>query len=105
KATTSEKALDLNVIDLIAKDVPDLLQQLDGRTVGDKTLNTARAEVFEIRMSARERIFQVLWRPEIMFILMLIVIYGLIGELSNPGAILPGVVGAITLIIVIYMSA
>jgi len=63
KATTSEKALDLRVIDLIAKDVPDLLQQLDGRTVGDKTLNTVKAEVFEIRMTVRERFFQALWRP------------------------------------------
>ena len=105
KAATAEKALDLKVIDLIAKDVPDLLQQLDGRTVGDKALDTAKADVFEIRMTTRERIFQALWRPEVMFILMLIVIYGLIGELSNPGAILPGVVGAIALILVLYMSA
>src|SRR3989442_7951822 len=105
KATTAEKALDLNVIDLIAKDVPGLLQQLDGRTVGDKTLKTPKAEVFEIRMTTGERFFQVLWRPEVMFLLMLIVIYGLIGELSNPGAILPGVVGAIALILMLYMSA
>jgi membrane-bound serine protease (ClpP class) len=105
KATIGEKALDLGVIDLIAKDVRDLLQRLDGRIVGDKTLNTAKAEVFQIHMIARERFFQVLWRPEVMFILMLVVIYGLIGELSNPGAILPGVVGAIALIVVLYMSA
>ena len=105
KATTGEKALDLSVIDLIAKDVPDLIQQIDGRTVGGKTLHTAKAEVFEIRMSARERIFQVVLRPEILFVLMLMVIYGIIGELSNPGAILPGVVGAIALILVLYMSA
>ena len=105
KATTAEKALDLNVIDLIAKDVPDLRQQLDGRTVGDKTLNTAKAEVFEIHMTAGERFFQVVLRPEMMFVLMLMVIYGIIGELSNPGAILPGVVGAIALILVLYMSA
>ena len=105
KATTAEKALDLNVIDLIAKDVPDLLQQLDGRAVGDTALNTANAEVFEIRMTARERFLQVVLRPEMMFVLMLMVIYGLIGELSNPGAILPGVVGAIALILMLYMSA
>ena len=104
-ATTAEKALELNVIDLIADDLPDLLQQLDGRTVGDKTLNTANAEVFEIHMTARERFFQLLWRPEVMFVLMLIAIYGIIGELSNPGAILPGVVGAIALILALYMSA
>jgi membrane-bound serine protease (ClpP class) len=105
KATTGEKALEVGVIDLIAKDLPDLLQRLDGRTAGDKRLNTAKAEVFEIRMTALERSFQMLWRPEVMFILMLVVIYGLIGELSNPGAILPGVVGAIALILVLYMSA
>jgi membrane-bound serine protease (ClpP class) len=105
KATTAEKALSLNVIDLIAKDMPDLLKQLDGRTAGDKTLNTAKAEVFAIRMAAGERFFQVVLRPEMMFVLMLMVIYGTIGELSNPGAILPGVVGAIALILVLYMSA
>ena len=105
KAATAEKALDLNVIDLIAKDVPDLLQQLDGRTVSNKALDTAKADVFEIRMTARERFLQVVLRPEMMFVLMLMVIYGIIGELSNPGAILPGVVGAIALILVLYMSA
>ncbi|MCI0534372.1 MAG: ATP-dependent Clp protease proteolytic subunit [Verrucomicrobiales bacterium] len=105
EATTGEKALGLNVIDLIAKDMPDLLQQLNRRTVGDKTLNTAKAEVFEIRMTAGERFFQVVLRPEMVFVLMLMVIYGIIGELSNPGAILPGVVGAIALILVLYMSA
>ena len=56
-------------------------------------------------MTPSERVFQLLWRPEVMFILMLIAIYGIIGELSNPGAILPGVVGAIALILVLYMSA
>jgi membrane-bound serine protease (ClpP class) len=105
QATTAEKALDLKVIDLIAPDVSGLLKQLDGRRVGDKTLHTANAEVFEIRMTAGERFFQVVLRPEMMFVLMLMVIYGIIGELSNPGAILPGVVGAIALILVLYMSA
>src|SRR3989449_3004072 len=105
KAATAEKALDLKVIDLIAKDVPDLLKQLDGRTAGDRTLNTANADVSQIGMTAGERFFQVVLRPETMFVLMLMVIYGIIGELSNPGAILPGVVGAIALILVLYMSA
>jgi membrane-bound serine protease (ClpP class) len=105
KAITSEEALKMNVIDLIAKDVPDLLKQLNGRKVGDKTLHTAGAEVVEIPMTATEHIFQLLWRPEVMFVLMLIAIYGIIGELSNPGAILPGVVGALALILLLYMSA
>ena len=102
---TSEKALELKVIDLIAADLPELLRQLDGRQVDGRTLKTAGAEVAEIRMSASERIFQKLWRPEVMFILMLIAIYGIIGELSTPGAILPGVVGAIALILVLYLAA
>jgi len=102
---TSEKALELNVIDLVAKDVPDLLEQLDGRTLGEHHLQTAGATVSEISMVMREKVFQRLWRPEVMFILMLIAIYGIIGELSNPGAIFPGVVGAIALVLVLYMSA
>jgi membrane-bound serine protease (ClpP class) len=56
-------------------------------------------------MLLRERFFQMLWRPEVMFILMLIAIYGIIGELSNPGAILPGVVGAIALVLALYMAS
>jgi membrane-bound serine protease (ClpP class) len=102
---TAEKALELNVIEIIAKDLPDLLKQLDGREVNGKTLATAGATAAEIPMAAREKVFQVLWRPEVMFILMLMAIYGIIGELSNPGAILPGVVGGIALILVLYMSA
>ena len=101
----ASQALDLGVIDLIADDLPDLLKQLDGRKVGDHILQTESATVLEIRMNAWERFSQVLLRPEIMFIFMLIAIYGIIGELSNPGAVLPGVVGAIALILVLYMSA
>jgi membrane-bound serine protease (ClpP class) len=102
---SADKALELNVIDLIAKDLPDLLAQLDGREVGGKTLKTAGADIVEIPMSVRERVFQMIWRPEVMFILMLVVIYGIIGEMSNPGAILPGVVGAMALILLLYMAA
>jgi membrane-bound serine protease (ClpP class) len=105
QATTAEKALKAKVIDLIATDIPDLLQQLDGRQVGDKTLRTANASVVEIPMKTWERFSQLFLRPEVMFILMLMVIYGFIGELSSPGAILPGVVGAVALILVLYMSA
>jgi membrane-bound serine protease (ClpP class) len=102
---TAEKALALNVIDLLAADLADLLQQLDGRVVDQRTLATADAETFEIPMLLREKVFQLLWRPEVMFILMLVAIYGIIGELSNPGAILPGVAGAIALILALYMAA
>jgi membrane-bound serine protease (ClpP class) len=103
-AITAEQAVATNVIDFIAKDLPDLLKQLDGREVSGKELKTADAQVVEIRMSPREKVFQFL-RPEVMFILMLIAIYGIIGELSNPGSIFPGVVGAIALILALYMAA
>ena len=104
-SVSAEKALQLKVVDLIADDVPGLLAQLDGREAGSRKLQTKGAEIVEISMSLREKAFQLLWRPEIMFILMLAAIYGIIGELSNPGAILPGVVGAIALILVLYMGA
>lgn len=102
---TAEKALQLKVIDLIAADMSDLLQKLNGRVVDGKTLNTAGAEVSEIKMSASEQVFQKLWRPEVMFVLMLIAIYGIIGEMTTPGAILPGVVGAIALVLALYLAA
>ena len=104
-SVTAEKALELKVIDLVAPDLPALLKQLDGRQVGGKTLHTADAPLVEIPVSARERVFQLLWRPEVMLVLMLAAIYGIIGELSNPGAILPGVVGGIALILSLYLGA
>jgi len=104
-ATTAEKAFDLGVIDILAQDVPDLLNQMDGREINGKTLHTANARVVAIPMNAWEKFSQLVLRPEVMFILMLMVIYGIIGELSSPGAILPGVVGTIALVLVLYMSA
>ena len=105
ESITAEEALDKNVVNLIAADLPDLLKQIDGHVCGDKTLHTANAVVVEIHMLTWERFAQIFLRPEVMFILMLMVIYGFIGELSSPGAILPGVVGAIALVLVLYMSA
>ena len=102
---TAQKALELKVIDLMATDMPDLLQKLNGRVVDGKPLKTTGAQLTEIKMSPAERVFQKLWRPEVMFILMLIAIYGIIGELTSPGAILPGVVGAIALILALYLAA
>jgi len=104
-SVTAESALELKVIDLIAPSLTDLLAKLEGREVDGKALHTAGATVIEIPMVAREKLFQLLWRPEVMLILMLAAMYGIIGELSNPGAILPGVVGGIALILALYMSA
>jgi membrane-bound serine protease (ClpP class) len=102
---TAEKAQELKVIEIIARDLGDLLAQLNGRVVDGKPLNTAGAQVVKIKMSPTEHVFQMLWRPEVMFVLMLIAIYGLIGEMTTPGAILPGVAGAIALVLALYMAA
>jgi len=102
---TAEKAQELKVIEIIAPDLNDLLTQLNGRVVNGRPLRTAGAQVAEIKMSGTELVFQMFWRPEVMFVLMLIAIYGLIGEMTTPGAILPGVAGAIALVLALYMSA
>ena len=102
---TAAQALKLHVIDFMAEDVPDLLRQLDGRTVAGKVLRTARAVVTPIPMTPGERVFQRLWRPEVMFVLMLVAMYGIIGEMSNPGVILPGVAGAVALVLALYMGS
>ena len=102
---TAEKAQELKVIEIIAGDLKDLLSQLNGRMVNGKPLRTTGAQLVEIKMSAAEQFFQMFWRPEVMFVLMLIAIYGLIGEMTTPGAILPGVIGAIALVLALYMSA
>jgi membrane-bound serine protease (ClpP class) len=102
---TSEEAVHSNVVDLIADDVPDLLKKIDGRTVKNAELKTTGAAIVKIPMALRERFLIIFLRPDVMFALMLMVIYGIIGELSNPGAILPGIVGAIALVLVLYMSA
>jgi membrane-bound serine protease (ClpP class) len=104
-SATAETALEQNVIDLIATDVPDLLKQIDGRELNGKTLRTANAAVIRIPMTVGEKVLKLFLQPEVMFVFMLVVIYGIIGELSSPGAILPGVAGAIALIIVLSQMA
>jgi Membrane-bound serine protease (ClpP class) len=101
---TAEKALELNVIDLIAEDIPDLLKKIDGREVDGMTIKTSGAETTPIPMVPREKFFQLIWRPEVMFVLLLVAIYGIVGEINNPGTFLPGVAGAIALILFLYMS-
>jgi membrane-bound serine protease (ClpP class) len=101
---SAEQALEKKVIEIIAKDTRDLLRQLDGREINGRKLKTASAEIVEISMTPREKVFHAM-RPELLYIFMLIAMYGIIAELSNPGAILPGVVGGIALIIVLYMAA
>ncbi|MGM0541721.1 MAG: NfeD family protein [Pseudomonadota bacterium] len=102
----ASEALKLNVIDLIATSTDDLLNQLDGREVvvyGQKrTLNTADASIIQIVPDWRSRLLSVITNPNVAYILMLIGIYGLLLEFYNPGGILPGTIGAISLLLALY---
>ncbi|MBV8141765.1 MAG: nodulation protein NfeD, partial [Verrucomicrobia bacterium] len=71
---TAEKALELKVIEIIAPNLNNLLSQLNGRIIDGHPLRTAEAKVVDIKMSAAEQFFQMFWRPEVMFVLMLIAI-------------------------------
>ncbi len=103
---TDTEALKDRVIDLIAPDVPALVKAINGRTVdlviGKKTLSTEGAEVKEVAMGFRYRLLEIISNPNIAYILMILGFYGLYFELSNPGAIFPGVAGAICLILAFY---
>jgi membrane-bound serine protease (ClpP class) len=68
-------------------------------------LKTAGASVVEMPMTPGEKFFQLFWQPQVMMLLLLIAIYGIIAEMSHPGAIFPGVAGALALILLLYMSA
>lgn len=99
-------ALKINVINIIAPNVADLLKQIDGREVlvqGEKrTLHTAGLVIEKIDPDWRSRFLSVITNPNIAYILMLVGIYGLIFEFSNPGSIVPGTVGAIALLLALY---
>lgn len=103
---TSDEAVDSNVVDFIAKDLEALIDSLDGRTTtlprGEVTLSTRDADIVRIEMNWRERFLTVLTNPNIAYILMSIGWLGLLMELYNPGAIFPGVVGVICLILGFY---
>ncbi len=105
-SVTEKEALDLKIIDLVASNIDDLLVQIDGREVvtegGKRVLRTKDADLVRIEIGLRLRILNALSDPNIAYILMIIGIYGLIFELSSPGAILPGVVGGISLILAFY---
>ena len=102
----ASEALRLHVIDVIAADVPDLLRQIDGRsvTVVGKTvqLETAKLTVVPMVADWRMRFLAVVTDPNIAYLLMLLGAYGLIFELANPGAVLPGVVGGISLLMALF---
>lgn len=106
ESITAEDALRLNVIDFVASDVNDLLKQIDGREVplngAVKKIKTAGAVIQEKAMGTRSKILAAMSDPNIAYILLLIGLAGLYFEFSNPGAILPGVIGGIALIMAFF---
>jgi membrane-bound serine protease (ClpP class) len=105
----ASEALSMHVIDVIASDVPDLLRQIDGRTVtvNGKPLKLATAGLTVVRTPPdwRTGLLKLVTDPNVAFILMLIGVYGLILEFFNPGAVAPGLIGAISLVIALYALA
>ena len=102
----ASEALKLKVVDMVATDLDDLLRQLNGRSIklNDRTvtLDTAHATIERVLPDWRSRLLAVIGDPSIAYLLMLLGIYGLIYEFSNPGMLFPGVVGGICLLLGLF---
>lgn len=105
-SATEREAVKLKVVDLVAESVPDLLARVNGRTVkttrGQLTLATTDAPVKVIEVRFRDRFLAVITDPNVAYLLMMAGMLGVFFELSNPGAILPGVIGGICLILAFF---
>jgi membrane-bound serine protease (ClpP class) len=103
---TAEEAVERNVVDLVAMDIDELLKKIDGREITLKSakvvLNTKDLDRRHLEPGIRDRILKTISDPNIAYILMMIGLAGLYFELSHPGAIFPGVIGAISLILAFY---
>jgi membrane-bound serine protease (ClpP class) len=105
-SSTESEALRLKVIDIVAADLDELLKKMDGMKVetatGKRTIATKGARTIMREMGARLRILALISDPNVAYILMLLGFYGLFFEFTNPGALFPGIVGAICLILAFY---
>src|SRR5580765_4460407 len=105
-SATEREAVKLKVVDLVADSVPDLLAKIDGRVVktpkGSVTLATKDAAVTPIAVGFRDRFLALITDPNVAYILMMVGMLGIFFELSTPGAILPGVLGGISLILAFF---
>lgn len=103
---SAQEALELNVIDTIAADVPQLLRQLDGRRIRvlgeDRQLATAGAEVIDIQPDWRTRLLAVITDPGVAYLLLMLGFYGLLFEFLSPGMVAPGVIGGISLLLGLF---
>lgn len=105
-SATEQEALKLKIIDMVAENIPELLKQLNGRKItlpiGSTTLSTETAMLREFPMGTRLELLKALSDPNIAYLLMSIGTIGIMAELYSPGAILPGIIGAISLILAFY---
>ena len=105
-SNSDSEALRKGVVDLISPSLDSLLKEIDGESVetssGTIKLKTADAEVEFVPMDWREKFLGTISDPNITYILMMIGIFGIMFELFNPGSILPGIAGAISLILAFY---
>jgi len=103
---SAEEALNKKIIDLVANDLKDLLSKIDGKIVEvsgiEKKIETKDVELVEYKMNLRNKILSVISNPTIAYILLILGFYGLFFEITHPGAIFPGVAGAICLILALY---
>lgn len=103
---TASDALAIGVIDVIAEDIPELLAAIDGREVkmhhGTETISVAGAELEVIEPDWRNQFLSVITNPTLAYILLMVGIYGLVLEGYNPGALVPGVIGGISLLLALY---
>lgn len=106
QSLSAQEALEKDVIDIVATDIPQLLLQLDQRevTMGGNavTLQTAQAEIEEVEPGWRTSVLAIVANPQVALILMMVGVYGLFFELTNPGAAIPGVAGLICLVLGLY---
>ena len=106
RTLTASEAVQQGVVELIAVDIASLLEQADGRAVSvldqDRVLATAGAVVQVIEPDWRSRLLSVITDPSVAYLLLLVGLYGLVFEGYSPGAVLPGVIGAIALLLALY---
>jgi len=105
-SASASEAAELGVIDFVAEDVDELLAKADGMVVkfpvGERAIETAGLEVELLEPDWRNRLLAVITNPNVAYILMLVGIYGIIFELINPGSLVPGVLGGISLLLALY---
>lgn len=104
---TASEAIDENVIEIVAENVEDLVEQMDGRVVkmqdtGDRTLHTKNAKIIEKETNWRTQILMIITDPNVAFLLMTLGGYGLIYEFANPGTFVPGVIGVICIVLGLF---